>query len=267
MAEERQIRVLVVEDEPLGAARIAELLRTHVEVALLPVAEDCPSAVEAIMELHPDLVFLDVQMPLGSGIEVVRSIGPAAMPVTVFVTAYGHYALQAFEAAAVDYLLKPYSDERFEEAFRRAKRLLAVGELAGREENLLALLDEQINSEDPQRTDREAGYPERITVHSHGRSRLVPVASIEYITASGVYAELHTSSARYLIRQSLQTLEEQLDPSRFFRVHRSAIVRLGEIDVLHRRSGGIYTAQLKSGARVRVARSRRAELERRLRGG
>ena len=254
------IRVLVVEDEPLGAARLTDLLDEQEGVVLIGVAEEYEQAVAMIRDARPDLVFLDIQMPGGSGIEVVRQVGPEEMPVTVFVTAYDRYALEAFQLAAVDYLLKPYSDERFEEAFHRASRKVRLEELAKMRVELTALVEGAAGS-------LRSRYLERIPVHARGKTRVVPVGEILYITASGVYAELHTAEGQHLIRESLQTLEEQLDPAVFMRVHRSAIVRLAEVAVLHRAAGGAYRVELRCGAKLRVARSRRAELEGRLMGG
>lgn len=259
MPDGERLRVLIVEDEPLGVARLTDLLEEDGTTELVGVAEDVAGAIEAIRSLRPDLVFLDIQMPGGTGSDVVRAIGAEAMPTTVFVTANEGYALEAFQLAAVDYLLKPFSDERFESAFRRARRKIQLDELDGMREKLLKLLEEQVPEE-------AAGPPylDRIAVTSRGRMRVVPVADVEYITASGVYAELHVGDERYLIRESMQTLEEQLDPGIFFRIHRSAIVRLAEVELLLRGAGGDYRVQLKSGVKLRVGRSRRPDLEERL---
>lgn len=259
-----RLRVLIVEDEPLGIARLTELLEEQEGVDLVGIAEDRPAAVDAIRALRPDLIFLDIQMPGGTGLDVVQEIGHEAMPATIFVTAYDRYALDAFRFAAVDYLLKPYSDERFEEAFRRARRKLKLEDLEKLREKLLVLL-ESGEADGDGRPDGNR-YLERLAVHSRGRMRVVPVEEIDYIAASGVYAEIHVGEERHLLRESLQTLEEQLDPRDFFRIHRSSIVRLDRVEMLLRGAGGNYRVQLHGGVRLRVSRSKMAELEERLGG-
>jgi two-component system LytT family response regulator len=256
------VRVLVVDDEPLARMRIEDLL-SHVEGAeLVGTAANGVEAVDAIRSLHPDLVFLDVQMPGKTGIEVVREIGPAAMPVTIFVTAFDQFAVQAFDVAAVDYLVKPFDDERFEAAFARAKHRLALEGLGELREKLLAVLQSSDGAPAQPRAGASSPWLERIAVEMRGKVKSVPVDQIDYIVASGPYAELHVGDRRYLIREAMQTLEDRLDPNRFMRVHRSMIVRLDLIETLHRGAGGDYEVQLKNGARVKVSRSRREALER-----
>jgi two-component system LytT family response regulator len=258
-----RLRVLVVDDERLGRERIAGMLRAEPDVEIVGMIDDGAAAPEAIRSLKPDVVFLDYQMPGRTGIEVVRDVGVAAMPVTIFVTAHDEHAVAAFELAALDYLVKPFDDERFEEALNRARkmvRLQAVDQLRGR---LLAALqgDAPAGHAPPTASPK---YLERIAVESKGKVRVVPVAQIDYITASGVYAELRVGDRRFIVRESLQALEERLDPDVFMRVHRSAIVRLDLVDVFLRGAGGDYEVQLKNGVRLRVSRSRREALERRL---
>ena len=269
------MRVLIVDDEPLARQRLEDLLRLENGVTIIGTADNGAAAIDAIRSLHPDLVFLDVQMPGKTGLDVVREIGPDHMPPTIFVTAYDRYALQAFDLAAVDYLVKPFDDERFEQAFRRARRLVALQEMGDLREKLLAVLDTgrrgtaapaSSPTETPSATTHRATSPylERIAVEMRGKVRVVPVSQIEYITASGPYVELHTPERAYLIREAIHLLEEKLDPDRFLRIHRSIIVRVDLIDTFHRGAGGDYEVQLKSGARLRVSRSRREELEKRL---
>jgi two-component system, LytTR family, response regulator len=248
------IRVLLVDDEPLNQLRLRDLLRGEPDVEVVGTADDGVAAVEAIRRLAPDVVFLDVQMPGMTGLDVIRDIGAAAMPATIFVTAYDQYALHAFDVAAVDYLIKPYADERFEQAFRRARRLLALEQVDDLRGRLLSVLEHTRAS--------FGSYLERIAVEIGGEVRPIPVGEIDFITASGPYAELHVGGKRYVIRAAIQTLEERLDPARFLRIHRSAIVRLALITSLHRGAGGDGEAILKSGQRLRVSRSRREALER-----
>ncbi len=261
MNEARPLRVLVADDEPLGCERLQSLLNQHEGVEVVGIAEDGPSAIEAIRNLHPDLVFLDIEMPGCSGLEVVRTIGADAMPATILVTAYDHYAPEGFELAAMDYLVKPYSDERFEEALRRGRRRVALESLARLRGQLHVLLDEP-GGAPPARSDPE--YLTRLAISMHGRVRIVPVCDIDFIEASGPYAEVRAGGERYLVRHSLQSLEEQLDPADFLRIHRSVIVRLDRVQMLLREGGGHYEVVLHDGTRLRVGRTRREELEQRL---
>lgn len=267
MADPAPLRVLVVDDEPLARQRIEDLLRHEPGVALVGTADSGPAAIEAIRTLRPDLVFLDVQMPGKTGLEVAREVGVDAMPATIFVTAYDQHALAAFEVAAIDYLVKPFDDERWEQAFRRARRSVELAEVDRLRGRLLAVLQGDAppagTASVPPVATREP-YLERIAVEMRGKVRVVPVADIDYIVASGPYAELYVGDRRFLIREAMQMLEERLDPSQFLRIHRSGIVRIALVDTLHKGAGGDYEVQLKTGVRLRVSRSRREELERRM---
>jgi len=262
MTAAQKLRVLIADDELLARQRLEDLLAKKKEVDLIGMAVNGQEAVEAIRSLAPDLVFLDVQMPGLTGLEVVREIGPEKMPATIFVTAYDQYALKAFEVAALDYLLKPFEDERFEQTFSRAVKTLELrkmGEMAGQ---LVTLLQGREGIADAPVSN--SAYLERIAVEMRGQMQIVPVARIDYITASGPYAELHVGEDTHLIRERMQTLEERLDPTVFFRIHRSAIVRLDRIESLLHGVGGDYAVRLKDGRRLKVSRSRREELEQRL---
>ena len=262
--EGQPLRVLVVDDEPLGRSRILDLLEDEAGVEVIGTAADGVAAVEAIRTSRPDLVFLDVQMPRMSGLDVVQEIGPAEMPATVFVTAHDQYALVAFDSAAIDYLVKPFKDARFREALRRARQRAHTQGVSRLHEQLLALLGGATGaSSAPPAGPR---YLERIAVQMKGRVQVVPVERIQYVTASGPYVELHVGDREYVIRESMQHLEEQLDPDRFLRIHRSAIVRLDLIESLIRSEGSEYHVVMKGGTRLRVGRSRREALEQRLGG-
>jgi len=259
------IRVLVVDDELLARERITDLLAHEPDVEIVGTADNGNTAVEAIRAKRPDLVFLDVQLPGKTGLDVVRDVGPDAMPATIFVTAFDQYALRAFDLAALDYLVKPFDDERFEQAFRRARQLIDLREMGKLREQLLAILQQgSTERSDARPTTDATPYLERIAVEMRGKVRVVPVEQIDYITADGPYAELHTGERTHLIRETMHTLEERLDPRHFVRIHRSAIVRLQLVDTLLRGGGGDYEVQLKSGLRLPVSRSRREEVARRL---
>jgi len=265
---EQVIRVLIVDDEPLARQRLIDLLAHEPDVEIVGVATNGDGAIEEIRELDPDLVFLDVQMPGKTGFDVVREIGPDLMPPTIFVTAYDQYALRAFEVAAVDYLLKPFDDERFEQAFQRARQNLNLKKVGEMTRQLRHFLDglagaAPATAAAPTETAR-SGYLERIPVESRGRITVVPVSKIDYITANGPYVTLHAGGDTHLLRERMQNLEDRLDPTRFFRIHRSTIVRLDKIETLLRSSGGDYAVRLEGGVTLSVGRGRVKELERRL---
>ncbi|HEV8433446.1 MAG TPA: LytTR family DNA-binding domain-containing protein [Thermoanaerobaculia bacterium] len=253
-----RIRVLIVDDEPLARQHIADRLAHEDGVEIVGEAANGLEAAARIRALHPDLVFLDVQMPGMDGLDVVDTIGADEMPLTIFTTAFDQYALKAFDRAAVDYLLKPFDDERFSQAFHRARKVLELREVDRITHRLRDLLEEDHAAERP----RE--FVDRITVESRGQVRVVMVKNIDYITASGPYAELHAGGRTFAVRERMQILEEQLDPAVFFRVHRSAIVRVDRIDAMLRAPGGDYSVRLKDGTVLSVSRSRREALEKRI---
>ncbi len=270
----KALRVLVVDDEPLGRQRLEDLLASEPDVEIVASVQDGDAAIAAIRQSKPDLVFLDVQMPGKSGLDVVREIGAGTMPATVFVTAYDQHAVAAFDVAAVDYIVKPFDDERFEQALRRARRMIERDEVGRLATQLAAVLrDADAGAPESATSSGASGasgassaapaspYLERIAVETKGQVRVVPVKQIEYIVASGPYAEIHAGERRYIIRERMQTLEERLDPARFFRIHRSAIVRIDLIETLLRSQGGDYSVKLRGGAQLKVSRNRIEELE------
>lgn len=263
MAESRSLRVLIVEDEPLGYRRLAEVLEVQSDVDVVGWAKDAPSAVESIRSLGPDLVFLDIHLSRGTGLDVVRTVGVEKMPPIVFVTAYDRYAVEAFRLAAVDYLLKPYTDAMIGEALGRVRRTVATEDLSSVTERLRDLLHLADAEAPPAEPPPREPYLSRIAVESQGRLRIVPVAHIDYIQGQGVYAELHVGADRHLIREPLRSLERRLDPEQFCRIHRSQIVRLDQIHE-YIRGGGGYEVRLKSGPTLPVGRLYRKDLELRL---
>lgn len=256
-----RLRVLIADDEPPARERIEELLLKNPGVRIVGSADNGHAAVAAIREQAPDLVLLDVQMPGLTAFQVIEAIGVQQMPATIFVTAYDRYALRAFDLAALDYLLKPFDDERFEQSMGRAQYLHGLkqsGAMAARIRDAF----EAMGLDAPQPRCPSASHTDRIAVESRGHLRTVLAAQIDYITASGVYAELHVGEKSYVIRERMQALEDRLDPRQFFRVHRSAIVQLDRIDVLMRQGGGDYTLKLKNGIQLTVSRNRIEQLER-----
>lgn len=244
------IHVLVVDDEPPARARLLDLLSCEPGVASVREAGDGVSAVRSILEISPDLVFLDVQMPDLDGFGVLEALPASCHPEIVFVTAFDHYALAAFDAAAVDYLLKPFSDERFAEAITRVRRILATpGRPAAPEPSLRDLL----------RSLPAAGRPplRRIPVQTGERVLFVDVAEIQWLEAEDVYVRLHAAGESHLLRSSLAGLLERLEPGRFVRVHRSAAVALDALVAVHPLFRGAYELELRGGARVRSSRGYR----------
>jgi two-component system LytT family response regulator len=250
------LRVLVADDETPARQRVVDLLRKDAQVSVIAEAADGEAAVEAIQKQRPDLVFLDVQMPELDGLGVIDAIGAAEMPLTVFVTAYDQHALRAFEANALDYLLKPFSDERFEATMARVKARLderSIGEFGQRVMRLVAGA--------PAAQERRL---DRLVVKSGGSTRFIRVVDIDWIEAAGVYVTLHVGGKELLYRAALNDLAERLDPRRFVRVHRSALVNLESIVQLEPMSHGEFEAVIKNGSRTRVSRTYRALLEKRL---
>ena len=242
---------MIADDEPLARQRLEDLIAKEPNVDVIATAGNGNEAVDVIRKYGPDLVFLDVQMPGKTGFEVVDAVGAEKMPVTIFVTAFDQFALRAFEVAAVDYLVKPFDDERFTQALTRARKTIELHEMERFTRQLASLINKEEKKE----------YLDRIPVEMRGQLRVVPVSKIDYITASGAYAELHAGGRTFAVRERMQTLEEKLDPNVFFRVHRSAIVRIDHVDVLLRAPGGDYAVKLKDGTELPLSRSKRDALE------
>jgi two-component system, LytTR family, response regulator len=254
-----RVRTLIVDDERPARARLLELLHREPGIEVVGEGRDGREAIELVCACSPHLMFLDIQMPDVDGFAVLRAIEPAQMPVTIFVTAYDRYAIQAFEAHAIDYLLKPFSDQRFETALKRACEFILLpdtSELGLRMANVL---------EEPSAPEGGSGYLERVVLKSSGRVWFLDVRAIDWIEACGVYVNLHVGSKAHLYRSSVAHLLQRLDPTRFVRVHRSAAVNTDRIAELQPRSHGDYTVVLKDGTELLMSRGYRAHLERWLR--
>ena len=276
-----RIRTLIVDDEPAARAGIRQLLADDAEVV---VAGECINGREAVAAIHetaPDLLFLDVQMPELDGFGVLREVGTDGVPSVVFVTAYDQYALRAFEVHALDYLLKPFSDDRFRESLERAKAQVRHGRLGQLSKKLAALLDTYgatplaatgaaTPTPAPSPTPAAAPQPqphaylERLVVKSGGKVTLLRVDEIEWIDADGDYARIHVGKTWHLLRETMKRLELQLDPARFVRIHRSTIVNLEKVKELQPFFRGEYVAVLHNGATLKLSRGYRANLEARL---
>jgi two-component system LytT family response regulator len=243
-----KITVLIADDEPLARRGIALRLREHPDIEIVGMSADGRQAVQRIAELAPDLVFLDIHMPVMSGIEVLRSLPAETLPVIIFLTAFDEHALAAFEVQALDYLLKPIDETRFSIAVERAKRMIALKRHS-------ALLSSSSLPLESTGEAIDAGPLRRLTVRNGRNITFVDAESIDWIEAAGDYAELHAGAKVYLIRESLTTLETLLDPAEFLRVHRSVIVqvdRIVPITALANRDGYLT---LRNGTSLRMSRS------------
>jgi two-component system LytT family response regulator len=236
-----KIRTLIVDDEPLARSNLSVLLRRDPQIEIV---SECGSGAEALAEIRgarPDLVFLDVQMPECDGFDVLELLGKDLPPVIVFVTAYEQYALRAFEAGALDYLLKPFDNARFERALDRAKQRLVSSN----------------NKDAPAQL-------ERLAIKSVGQVSFVKVSEIDWIEAADYYACLHVGSKTHLLRRSMAELEQELDPAVFSRIHRSTIVNLDRVRGLKLGEDGEYDVLLEDGARLRLSQRYRKQLQSRL---
>jgi two-component system LytT family response regulator len=240
-ARPARIRALIVDDEPLARSNLRVLLGQDTDIESV---QECGSGAEAVSQIRaerPDLVFLDVQMPECGGFEVLKMLDADDMPVIVFVTAYDEYALRAFDAGALDYLLKPFDDARFHLAMQRAKQQIAAKE-----------------SSPPPETPR-------LTVRSAGQVAYVPVPDIDWVEAADYYVCLHVGNKSHLLRKSMAELEQELDPHLFCRIHRSTIVNLRKVRTLEIDAAGEYEVILAGGHKLRLSRRFRKDLLARMR--
>ena len=233
------LQVLVVDDEEWARSNVTALLRRDPDIGSIAECGSGAAAIEAIRKSNPDVVFLDVQMPECDGFDVLEMLGSDLPPVIIFVTAYDHYALRAFEAGALDYLLKPFDDARFRRALQRAK-------------------DRLVSSGQPQQR------PQRLVVKAPGQLLFVNAADVDWIEAAGYYACLHVGKSTHILRRTLQDLERDLGEEKFIRIHRSIIVNLERVAGLELRDTGDYEVVLKSRDRLRISRRYRKRLQERL---
>jgi two-component system LytT family response regulator len=242
---------LIVDDEPLARRSIRKHLKAFPEFEVAGECGDGESAVAAIREQEPDLVFLDIQLPEFDGFDVIRSVGREEMPVTIFVTAYDRYALQAFEAHALDYLLKPFSEDRFRDSLLRARRTLEIGKQQAPNHQLSRLLDEIRKKKD---------YLERIPVPARGRFLFFNVRDLDWVEAEGNYLRLHGSGASHLVRGNMNEMEARLDPEKFMRIHRSTIVNLQRIREVQPWFHGHHRVVMTSGQELKLSRYQKDKL-------
>jgi two-component system LytT family response regulator len=249
-----KIRAVIADDEPLARRGVRQLLSPHQDVDVVAETRNGRETVRALRELKPELLFLDVQMPELDGFDVLREIGPQHMPAVIFVTAYDEFAVRAFDAHALDYLVKPLEESRFAEALERVRERLRSVKAVDLSRKLAALLAAR---------DKERAS-QRILVSNSTGDLIIDADEIDWIEADDYYAAIHARAGRHLIRESLASLEQRLDQLRFTRVHRSAIVNLDRVAELRNQDGETMLV-LRSGVHVPVSRRRRARLARLLR--
>jgi two-component system LytT family response regulator len=246
---------MVVDDEPVARERIVGLLSQEKDIELVGECADGQQAVNAIQQQHPDLVFLDVQMPVFDGFRVIEQVGAERMPPVVFVTAYDEYALKAFEVHAIDYLLKPFGRDRFQQTLQHAREHLERRRAGDLGKRLLALVQDL--KPEPQKLDR-------LVVKSGGRVFFLRTDDIEWIEAAGNYVRLHLGEDSHLFRETMNNMEVRLDGRRFVRIHRSRIVNTDRIKELQPWFNGEYVVVLNNGTRLTLSRGYREKLQERL---
>jgi len=257
-----KIRTLIVDDEPLARRNLRLLLEKDPQIEIVDECRNGREAVKAVNNLAPDLIFLDIQMPEMDGFEVIANVGAERIQAIIFVTAFDQYALKAFEVHALDYLLKPFDDARFKKALQQAKLQIEQREINKISKKLLALLEDRERKRD--HSPREKTYLTRLMIKLANRVVLLKVNEIDWIEADGNYAKLHVGRKAHLLREKMHDLEAQLNPQKFVRIHRSIIVNLERIKELHPHFNGDYIVVLEDGVQLKLSRSRREQLESRL---
>jgi two-component system LytT family response regulator len=264
------IRAIIVDDEPIARRGLLSFLESRSDVETIGECRNGKEAVATIRRERPELVLLDVQMPGLDGLGVVRSIGAKEMPCVVFITAFDEFAVRAFELAAVDYVVKPYTVERLSVAIDRALARIRERRVTIAHERLLEALGERASSSRLQPTaehsQTKTSYAERLVVSIGARSVVVPIAEVTLLQADGYHVVVFAASGRYVLRESLQTLEERLDPAHFQRAHRSTIVRVGAVRSVEREKPDSVVLRMSDGTRVPVSRARRAAIMKGLNG-
>jgi two-component system, LytTR family, response regulator len=240
------IRTLIADDEPLARERLRALLGRHSDVEIIGECANGADAIDAITELHPDLVLLDVEMPRVDGFAVLEALDPDALPAVVFVSAHDQYAVRAFESHALDYILKPFDEARVDRALHRVRGQLARAPGAARhiDPRLLSLLEEL----------RDRRRSDRLVVKTGGRVVFLRTEDVDWVEASGNYVRLHVGGEAHLLRESMKNMERRLDPSTFVRIHRSAIVNVDRIRELEPWFHGEYIVILRDGTRLTSSR-------------
>jgi two-component system LytT family response regulator len=253
-----RIRVLIVDDEPLARRGIRQLLESETDFEIVGEAANGREAISAIQKLAPDLVFLDIQMPLLDGFSFIEKLGAGLLPEIVFITAYDEHAIRAFEINALDYLLKPINPERFQKTLNRVREQIKNGRTKDIDHRLSALLQ---SLESAKLNPEQTVYLDRIAVKDAGRITLVDVNEIDWISSEGNYVQLHAKGKTHLLRETMDGIERKLNPQKFLRLRRSTIVRVEEIKELTPLFNGEFELVLKNGTKLSSSRRYRKNLE------
>jgi two-component system LytT family response regulator len=254
----KKIRTLIVDDEPLARRTLRDLLQADPDIEIIGECSSGLAAIDFINKQAPDLLFLDIQMPGMSGFEVLAKIEHGRIPVIVFVTAFDQYALKAFDVHALDYLLKPFTDQRFRETLHQAKTHIELRDMNRLSQSLLALIKDQAGM--IAGTQKPKSYLSRFMIRSGSRVRFINAADVDWIAADNYYIKLHVGGKSHLLRVSMNELEEKLDPKKFLRIHRSTIINFDRVKELHQNPNGEYIVVLKTGTELKLSRSRRERL-------
>jgi two-component system, LytTR family, response regulator len=265
---DHRIRTIIVDDEPLARRGIELRLAEHLDFEVVGECESARAAMSMINELHPELMFLDIQMPGVSGLELLAQVPHTSLPLVIMVTAYDRYAVEAFEAQALDYLLKPVGEPRFSQALERARQARAQRSALVQREKLMSLLarvqgsgalDEQTLREHLRQPSEQ--YAEILPIREEAETVRVPVATIDWIDAAGDYMCVHAEGRTYVLRETMKSLEAILDPRIFQRVHRSTIVNLQRVRRLRPHTNGEYFLMLEDGQEIKLSRSYRNRVD------
>lgn len=246
-----KIKTLIIDDEPLARKRIGQLLATAADFQVIGGAGNVAEAISACSEFHPDLIFLDVQMPDGTGFDVLEELPKEDAPAVIFVTAYDQYTIKAFDFYAVDYLLKPFSEDRFRLAIEKVRERFGRESSADLNRQIKSLLTHLKSSRD---------FLDRLIINHKDRLIVVLAKDVDWIAAYGNYVRVHTQGNTYLLRETINQLAQRLDPEKFLRIHRSTIVSAERIREFQPMFGGQYTVVLKDGSEFVLSRNYRKEV-------
>lgn len=253
-------RVIIVDDEPAARRGLKLMLKPEADIEIVGEAGDAETAVKLVRKVRPDLMFLDVQMPGGDGFSVVSAFAPEERPMVVFVTAYDQHALHAFEVHAIDYLLKPFEDDRFQAALVRVREAMRTRETTALNAKVDALIARLADG------GGDDGFNDRILVKSSGEIFFLKPSEIDWIEADGDYMKFHVAGKSHLMRETMGRLEARLDPKRFVRIHRSTIVNLDRVRKLSPSFVGEYAVVLQDGTKLKLSRGYQDKLQTHLKG-
>ena len=265
-----KIRTIITDDEPLARKGIRNLLEDRKDIDIIRECKNGREAIQAINRLSPDLVFLDIQMPVFDGFEVLKRINLSRPPVIIFVTAYDQYAIQAFEVNALDYLLKPFGDIRFYTALKRALKFIENNQIAEISRKMASLIEShkkiesEISCDDSFQNGNNLSknkYRNRIMVKEAGKISFVDLNEIKWFEALDYYVRIHTNDTSYIIRESLKDLEKSLDPQKYVRIHRSVIIKFNEIESIISHPTGNFDVLLRDGTKLPLSRKRKHLLD------